>query len=170
MANILYQRITSVAVPLFDEHHRTIADGIALLSRCISMGCCENEKQILERFESAFKLIKSYIFIHFACEEAFLEYIRFPELEHHKQRHQKFVHEIMRIRETITLTDLSHIADMNWFLYSWLVGHINEEDIQYRQYFKGPEIIDFMKDYSGPTTLEKPDFSRRRMLLDLFGL
>ncbi|MBF0139926.1 MAG: hemerythrin family protein [Magnetococcales bacterium] len=170
MANILYRRIVSVAVPMFDEHHRLIADGIMMLSRCMTMSCCEEDKKTLECFENAFKLIKSYVFVHFSCEEAFLQYIHFPHLEQHKRRHQNFIQEAMRIKELVTESDLSHIADMSWFLFTWLVGHINEEDIQYRQYFKGPELIDFMESYQGPMQLEKPDFSKKRMVLDLFGL
>lgn len=170
MANILYRRINSVAVPLFDEHHRMIADGIMMLSRCMVLSCCADDKKTLENFEGAYKLVKSYIFVHFSCEEAFLQFIEFPYFEQHKQRHQNFIQEVMRIKELVTESDLSPIADLSWFLFTWLVGHINEEDIQYRQYFKGPELIDFMESYKGPMQIEKPNFSKKRMVLDLFGL
>lgn len=92
------------------------------------------------------------------------------DLENHKKRHKNFTLEMMRIRETVRVDDLSQIADMAWFLFSWLIGHTNVEDIQYRKFFRDPELIDFIDTYKGKTQLEKPDFSRMRMLLDLIGI
>lgn len=170
MENILYQRISSVAVPMFDEHHRRIADGVLLLNRCILMSHYEDKEKTYENFTKIFSLIKDYLFVHFTCEEAFMEFIAFPDLENHKKRHKNFTLEMMRIRETVRMDDLSQIADMAWFLFSWLIGHINVEDIQYRKFFKVPELIDFIDTYKGKTQLVKPDFSRTRMLLDLIGI
>jgi len=168
--NILYQRVSSVAVPMFDEHHRRLADAVLLLNRCILMSHFKSREETYEEFKKNFSLIKDYLFVHFTCEEAFMGFIQFPDLENHKKRHQNFTLEMMRIRETVSVDDLSQIADMAWFLFSWLIGHINVEDIQYRKIFKVPDLIDFIDTYKGKTQLVKPDFSRTRMLLDLIGI
>ena len=80
------------------------------------------------------KLIQ-YTHDHFAAEEKALEKINYPQLEEHRQEHNKLKQDVATFHERVKQGDASVVTEFYSFLREWLLDHIVESDKQYTQYF-----------------------------------
>ena len=84
-----------------------------------------------------------YVINHFSTEEKWMKKYNFPELEQHKQEHQKYITEIKGI--IIKYEDRARTPllarDILISLGSWYRIHIEEYDIKIGQFLKDQNII-----------------------------
>lgn len=83
--------------------------------------------------------LEAYTEGHFEREEALMQKIGYPGFEEHVQAHRAFVEWLAAVQKTYRRAAESPflIGDMvNDFLESWLVEHILEEDMRYRDFIR----------------------------------
>ena len=84
-----------------------------------------------------FGRLDDYVQFHFAREEALMERGGYPDLEAHKKEHQEFIDWLEVVKLTYQRASESRfmIGDsVNRFLQDWLIEHIMEEDMKYRDF------------------------------------
>jgi len=117
-----------LGIPIIDEQHR----GIVTIINSLHYGtqsCCV--KNILS---PTFGMLHSYADIHFQTEEFFLETINYPGAANHRSLHQGYTSKLAGIERKISVDkDSLQLID---FLKKWWLGHICEEDMLFKNYFK----------------------------------
>lgn len=79
----------------------------------------------------------SYASTHFADEEALMERIGFPGLEHQKTLHAEFRHEVAEMAARFAAGDEALTASkVQQRLQDWLLHHVWEEDLQFATYIR----------------------------------
>lgn len=69
----------------------------------------------------------SYARVHFAREEAFMVSIRYPGLDKHRRRHDRFTEMLARIMAPGT--DAEEMSErLRLFMLDWIIRHILSED------------------------------------------
>ena len=86
--------------------------------------------------------LREYVEEHFADEEKFLERVKYPELEDHKNKHAQIVKEIKD-----SLTSSSNLIQLKRkledLLYNWVKQHILIEDKKYADWAKFHKLEEF---------------------------
>ncbi|MGL1890561.1 MAG: hypothetical protein OCD02_02995 [Spirochaetaceae bacterium] len=85
-------------------------------------------KKYKER-EKLLKLLLNYARYHFHSEELFMEKIKYPELQSHKEKHSVLIHELESILLNPEDTIIYNPKDFHPFLISWIIDHIIEDDV-----------------------------------------
>jgi hemerythrin-like metal-binding protein len=103
-----------------------------------------NEDDIIELCITMDSIL-SYIRNHFELEESLLEQTSYPDLELHMKKHDTIRDNVVKLRGRIFGSmsgcmnqeiNLDALTEMNEFLLSWWVNHINKFDIQYKRYIE----------------------------------
>ena len=85
--------------------------------------------------------LEAYAEGHFAREEAMMRTGGYPDLDEHMAKHRVFVEWLDSVKKTYHRAAESPFQvgeAVNDFLQRWLVEHILEEDMQYRDYVVKP--------------------------------
>ena len=121
----------SVGNEAIDEDHRGL---FALVRELESADMTDGLlDDILSRLEA-------YAAGHFAREEALMSEVGYPGLAEHVTEHRAFVEWLESVRRTYRRAAESpfQVGDLvNAFLERWLVEHIMEEDMRYRNHIVG---------------------------------
>jgi len=85
-----------------------------------------------------FELI-DYTRYHFERAEEIFEKYNYSELEHHKQLHQDLIQQVLDIsKELLSEGETEKVSDDFFeFLKHWLVDHILEEDLKFKDFLAG---------------------------------
>jgi hemerythrin len=75
-----------------------------------------------------------YTRFHFANEEKYMQSIRYPDIESHKEKHELYVAKLMEYDQKIKKGRLVLSLEVTKYLKSWLVNHIKGSDMQYAIY------------------------------------
>ena len=122
----------STGVPLLDEHHKTLFQGLAELE------CAALEQRTLFGVYALTRL-KHYVRDHFAAEEAMMKAAAYPRLEEHMAEHAAFRTKLGELLVKSIGQDIS--VDTISFLKDWLVNHIGKTDMAYVPYLKKLENL-----------------------------
>ncbi len=76
------------------------------------------------------KKLYKYTREHFSFEEEHMQGIGFPELEGHKELHNKMITDLNSITEAFS-DNINSFEEIKIFLYSWWVDHILHQDKKY---------------------------------------
>ncbi len=81
--------------------------------------------------------LDEYIIYHFSQEEEFQEFIKYPQVEEHKNYHRKFREEFERYKQSLVGegAPMNAIKGLN-MLSDWLVEHILREDYKLVKYIR----------------------------------
>jgi len=83
-------------------------------------------------FSPTIGMLRNYADIHFQTEEHFLETIGYPGIAAHRLLHQGYIPKLAGIdRECSDDKDPHQLMD---FLKNWWLGHICEEDMQFKNF------------------------------------
>jgi hemerythrin-like metal-binding protein len=129
MSIIKWRDHYSVGVEQFDEEHLILVEMVNELFVMV-----RDKKGPKELDQPLGKLIQ-YTHDHFAAEEKALEKINYPQLEEHRQEHDKLKQEVAAFHERVKQGDATVVTEFYRFLRDWLVDHIVESDKQYTPYF-----------------------------------
>ncbi|MBL8485839.1 MAG: hemerythrin family protein [Rhodocyclaceae bacterium] len=83
----------------------------------------------------ALDALLSYAETHFRFEEDFLRAQAYPDVEKHAAQHRDFMGQIANLRRSLEAGEdvARSLADA---MRAWIVGHINDEDVEYADYLR----------------------------------
>lgn len=118
----------SVGNSAIDAEHRHWID---LLNK-FYMGLKNGEpKEVLLKLVAG---MIEYTQFHFANEEKYMQSIKYPDFEGHKEKHELYVAKLMEYDQKIKSGKLVLSIEVTNYLKSWLVTHIKGSDRQYAKF------------------------------------
>ena len=84
-----------------------------------------------EHFRELFMALNDYGIEHFIYEEMYMKEQGYPNLEAHIKEHREFSDKVRELIEQET-----HIKDIGEFVSAWLVQHVLEEDMNYKNFIE----------------------------------
>ena len=120
-----------VGVPSVDKQHRHLVDLINNLYNA----CLGEKAELEETFRDVMKELVDYVMIHFKDEESIMEEINYPGLKEHKQKHEKFVKEILESVNAYRNGKQFVPNAFVRFLRDWLFNHILLTDKEMARYY-----------------------------------
>ena len=129
----------SVGVEKFDKQHKQLLKiGRDLVS------AFENMEKGIDQYDLIVELLQEmqeYTEYHFESEEKAMAEIEYPELEKHKEVHQKFVNKLKNIDlENIDEDQKQFSMELLDFVANWIEQHILGEDQKYKPFFADKNI------------------------------
>lgn len=124
----------SVGVKQFDEEHKV------LLELINEMFVIVRDNQDVAHLDAAVKKLILYTQEHFADEEQALEEIDYPALNDHKGLHSKLLEDVRVYKKKVDEKDEEAVLNFYHFLRDWLLTHILEEDMLYKDYFADESV------------------------------
>jgi len=130
---IVWDNSWSIGIDEIDEDHKKLVNLIQkLFGALISAQGADYVKTVF------FELI-DYTRYHFEREEEIFKKYNYSELEHHKQLHQNLIQQVLDIsKELLSEGETEKVSDDFFeFLKHWLVDHILEEDLKFKDFLAG---------------------------------
>ena len=124
---IVWKPEYDLGIPIIDEQHR----GIVTIINSLYYGA-QKSSFIKNIFSPTISMLRSYADIHFQTEEHFLEAIEYPGAADHSLLHQKYSSILAGIDRKSSV-DKDPLKLME-FLKKWWLGHICEEDMQFKNF------------------------------------
>lgn len=126
--------IYKTGIEVIDSQHKILFDVITKLKK-IPRG--NNSK---EEIIKVVKFIEKYAVIHFSTEEKLLKENNFSDFENHKNIHNNFIKEFLKIKNRVETSDDYDHLEIFLFLIKWLQTHIAVEDKKYVSSIKNDKI------------------------------
>jgi len=123
---IVWKSEYDLGIPIIDEQHRGVVTIINSLYYGVQSGHIKNI------FSPITDMLHSYADIHFQTEEHFLEAVGYPGAADHRLLHQGYTSKLAGI-DRISAVDKDPHQLMD-FLKKWWLGHICEEDMQFKDF------------------------------------
>lgn len=128
MNEIVWSDTLATGIAPIDNDHKVLVDLLNQVRRC--RGDAE-ERAVLG---TVLKSLDDYTIFHFRREEALQEGCGFPGFLPHRERHRDFEAKVRAYREAyVAGTGNISAAQISEFLESWLVGHIQGEDMRFAE-------------------------------------
>lgn len=122
----------TTGVSKLDEHHHEIREAILAFQKELGRNLpVEDHLQSLDR-------LLQQMNAHFQYEESYLEHIRFPDLQHHKEEHDHFRTDAWRLRERLAEGDTGVPLELSTYLFNWFRRHTLEEDAAFAKTKRRP--------------------------------
>lgn len=125
----------SVGVKKFDDEHKV------LLELINEMFVIVRDSQDVANLDVTVNKLIQYTQEHFTDEEQALEEANYPNLTDHKAIHSKLLEDVKSYKKRVDENDENAILGFYHFLRDWLLTHILEEDMQYKEYFAEAESL-----------------------------
>ena len=126
MEKIEWKDDYNIGIPQIDKQHRQL---VKLINRLCE---AENEGGMISY---VFDDLDLYVKEHFRAEEELLRAFEYEDFDAHKEEHRTFEGWLSAVRQSFNLGGASSglIAEsMNAYLRNWLINHILESDMAYR--------------------------------------
>jgi hemerythrin len=96
------------------------------------------EHRTKEYINTMFDFLDDYTKQHFKDEEAYMEEIRYPEMDAQKKAHASFVNELAKLKSEYDKTNgnILVILNANKMVINWLTNHIRTMDKKIGEYAK----------------------------------
>ncbi len=130
MANINWDDSLSTDIPNIDQQHKKLVELINKVSNAM-----KNSKGNEVLLEVVTELI-SYTKNHFRYEEQFMESIKYPKLQEHKQVHKMVTEQVSELYEKIKEGKFVSSVQVSNLLKEWISNHILKVDMHYAKYLK----------------------------------
>ena len=130
---IVWEDSWNVGITEIDDDHKKLVSLLQkLFGALIAAQGAEYVKTIF------FELI-DYTRYHFEREEEIYKEYNYDELEHHKQLHQDLIQQVLDIsKELLSEGETEKVSDDFFeFLKHWLVDHILNEDLKFKDFLAG---------------------------------
>lgn len=116
----------SVGDPILDSHHQHLFD-LILKSKSLLTDTPSQEELL-----NVIKELKDYTLYHFNEEEKRMVEHKYIGYSRQKDLHNLFIEEIVKLENKIIHHDSFVTDDLFLFLSQWLVNHIQNEDMKYK--------------------------------------
>jgi hemerythrin-like metal-binding protein len=133
--------LKDVGVNRINRQHLRLASYAVEFNEIVD-GFADNEpdNQDWRRVDALFNRVMRFVETHFSEEEALMREHGYPGFEAHKQIHDRFIEELIKVKSQINNRDPAFRRKFGPMLWNWLMHHINEEDYKYREFFRGKGI------------------------------
>ncbi len=120
-----------VGIEKVDKQHKHLVG----LTNELYNACLGEKGELEEKFKEVMKELVEYVMIHFKDEEAIMEEIDYPDIAEHKQKHEKFVKEIL-VSVNAYKNGKQFVPNaFVRFLRDWLFNHILLTDKEMAKYY-----------------------------------
>ena len=134
----LFDKLVDVGEPIFNMAHERMlnmiieADVILGASVLLGRSLTDDEWQSLS---GIFDELIAYAKIHFTEEVDYLRARGYPAADEHQAKHDAIVEELNFFQRKVMQNDDANINDIRRWLLEWLLGHVNNVDYDYAQFF-----------------------------------
>lgn len=128
----------AVGIPLIDEQHQELFRRLQSLWEATDAGDHNEVSRLLD-------FLDRYVVWHFNTEEREMEALHFPGVAAHREEHQRFIHELARLkvehRKTGATTFLA--TELEGAVSDWLKRHILGMDQELGRFLRAvpPQVI-----------------------------
>jgi len=130
MSFITWKDSFSVGVHSINDQHKKLVEMINNLYT-------EFYKGITDEFlKELITDLEKYTVYHFSYEEKFMKLYNYNDFKTHEAEHQKFVEEIKRYKDTVSVANKTAVIDLATYLKNWLLKHIMGTDKKYSKLFQ----------------------------------
>ena len=112
-----------------DKQHKWLFELSNEIYHLVEAGVDDNE-----HFRELFMALNDYSIEHFIYEEVYIQEEDFPGLEEHIEQHLEFNNKLKEL--CVGIGKDTHIKDIGEFVTTWLVKHVIEEDMKYKNFIK----------------------------------
>jgi hemerythrin len=112
----------NIGVEIIDAQHRELFRMIGRLQASLS------SENVDEAMGNALKFLVDYAKHHFSAEEELMKRIGFPQYDHQKELHKKFIQKVANVLVRIKKGEPTTVSELIDFLTDWIVNHILDED------------------------------------------
>lgn len=85
-----------------------------------------------EHFRELFLALNDYGIEHFLYEEMYMQEQNYPDLKEHIKQHNEFSNKVRDL--CVGIDKETHIRDIGEFVSTWLVEHVLNEDMEYKEF------------------------------------
>ena len=85
-----------------------------------------------EHFRELFLALNDYGIEHFLYEEMYMQEQDYPDLKEHIKQHNEFSNKVRDL--CVGIDKETHIRDIGEFVSTWLVEHVLNEDMEYKEF------------------------------------
>ncbi len=85
-----------------------------------------------EHFRELFLALNDYGIEHFLYEEMYMQEQGYPNLKEHIKQHNEFSNKVRDL--CVGIDKETHIRDIGEFVSTWLVEHVLNEDMEYKEF------------------------------------
>lgn len=108
-----------------DTHHERLFRAAKTLDQAMAIG----EEGVT--LEDIWQFLLDHAATHCAAEEELLRTHGYPELEHHRRQHQKFLEDVLAMKQRADAGVMPASTDVMSFFKDWIINHILTEDRKY---------------------------------------
>jgi hemerythrin len=120
----------SVGVELIDEQHKV------WFEKANGLFEAGKERKAREYINTMIDFLDDYTKQHFKDEEAYMEKIRYPEIEAQKKAHTSFINDLAKLKSDYNESggNILVIINANKMVINWLTKHIKTMDKKIGEY------------------------------------
>ncbi|MGI6151491.1 MAG: bacteriohemerythrin [Christensenellales bacterium] len=122
----------SVGVKQIDDQHKV------WFEKANGLFEAGKQQRAKEYIDTMLDFLDEYTRKHFKDEEAYMEEIRYPEIDAQKRAHASFINELAKLKSEYDKTggNLLVILNANQMVINWLTNHISTMDKKIGDYVK----------------------------------
>lgn len=122
----------SIGVELIDEQHKV------WFEKANELFEAGRERRAKEYIVTMFDFLDDYTKKHFSDEEAYMEKIRYPEIDAQKRMHASFIADLAKLKSDFNESggNIMLIINANKMIIDWLTKHITTMDMKIGEYTK----------------------------------
>ena len=129
-----------VGVMRFNKEHLRLASYAAEFQEVVdSLQDREPNIEDWRHIDALFSRILKVASNHFKAEEEMMSSQGYPGYDSQKKQHDKFLEKMLKVQEDIRDRSIKFKDDFRSMLWDWLIHHINEIDVDYREFFKSKQ-------------------------------
>lgn len=128
--------LKNVGVSEFNKQHLRLASYAVEFNQLVEeLAQREPNASDWKRVDAVFSRVTLFVATHFREEEEIMRKFEYPGYPGHKVQHDKFVNDLAKIQFQINNRNVKFKGKMSTLLWDWLYHHINEIDVEYREFF-----------------------------------
>ena len=121
---VTWHKSYSVNIPLIDSQHMELIHITNKLYRNSLTGRNSSKDVFMEVLQGAI----NYVGYHFSTEEKIMERVNYPAIIAHKNEHNDFVGEVLRVEEGFSKGGKYNPLNLVMYLKDWVLTHIAVSD------------------------------------------
>lgn len=132
-----WNRSLELGIAQIDEQHRELFRRIDLLVDAMM------KREGPEELASLFDFLGTYVYEHFAAEEALMRVHAYPQREEHEAEHRRFVEDFKALQREYTKEGATALllVKVNGRVSQWLVEHIARTDKAFGTHLKTRALV-----------------------------
>lgn len=128
--------LKDVGIVRFNKEHMRLASYVAEFQELVDeLQDRAPEIKDWQHIDALFSRILKVASTHFKAEEEMMSSKGFPGYDNQKKQHDKFLKKMLEVQGDIRNRKIRFKDDFRAMLWDWLIHHINEIDVEYRDFF-----------------------------------